>query len=229
MDNLNRCVCCSKKLQSHSSIMNCSACNASYHIKCISVSKKDSIYVNRLSNPWICLRCVNECLPFNHLEDDLFYDSTVSNYCPSIGISLDDLNESRNTFYTVDRSDDDILSPLHDIDPDEQFYRFLPGFFNTSAYYNANTFNKKCIESRITSNNFSLIHVNVRSACANLSHVENYLQCLDHNFSVVGLTETWYEEHNVGLYGLQDFRQENNYRPNNNQYFSDIFQVVFEL
>ena len=213
MDNQNRCVCCSKKLQSHSSIMKCSACNASYHIQCISISKRDSIYLNRMSNPWICVRCVKDSLPFNHLDDDEFYDNTVSNYCPCIGMSLDRLNESRETFYTVDNSDhDDILNPLSDIDPDEQFYRFLPGIFNTSVYLNEHTFKNKCDESGITSINFSLIHFNVRSAPKNLSHIENYLDCLEHDFSIVGLTETWYGDHNVGLYGLSGYRQENNHR-----------------
>ena len=212
MDNLNRCICCSKKLQSHSSIMKCSACNGSYHIKCLSVGKKDSIYLNRFSNPWICVKCINESLPFNHLDDEDYYDCTVANYCHSIGKSLHELNESGEVFYSIDRADDDYLSLLYDIDPDEQYYRFLPGFFNTSVYFDETAFKEKCKESKITTNNFSLIHFNVRSASKFLSHVENYLYCLDHDFSVICLTETWYREHNVGLYDVKDYRQENNYR-----------------
>ena len=212
MDNLNRCVICSKKLQSHSSIMKCSVCNGSYHIQCIPIRKKDSIYLQRFSNPWICVKCITDCLPFNHLDDDEFSDCTVSNYCRGIGMSLHGLNASTETFYTIDPPDDNAVDPLCDIDPDEQFYKLLPGFFKTSDYFDEHSFKDKCVESKITSSNFSLIHFNVRSASKNLSHVENYLQCLDHDFSVVCLTETWYSDHNVGLYDLKDFRQENRYR-----------------
>ena len=127
-------------------------------------------------------------------------------------MSLNDLINSSEKFYTLDKCDDNDFSPLNDIDPDEHYYRFLPGYFSNCAYYDEALFQEKCLKSDLSQENFSLIHFNARSACRNLSSIENYLHCLNFQFSVVGLTETWYNESNVGLYGLPGFNQEDRYR-----------------
>ena len=124
MDNLNRCQKCSKKLQSHSPVMKCSACHHSFHINCLSISKTDSIFVNRISDTWICVICLNDCLPFNHLDDDDFYECSVPCYSHKIGRSMFDLNSSEAGLIRVDNSDES-FNPLSDLDPDEHFYRFL--------------------------------------------------------------------------------------------------------
>ena len=212
MDNQFKCSVCSKKLQSHSCVMSCSTCNASFHISCLSISKYESIYLNRSLNTWLCIFCMNNSLPFVHLDDGEFYDCTIPSYCHNIGMSLSDLNNSSETFYTLDTSKDNDFSPLDDIDPDEHFYRYLPGFFSSCTYYDELTLQDKCMKLNLTSTNFSLIHFNARSACRNLSSIENYLHCLKFQFSVIGVTETWYNESNVGLYTLSDYYQEDNYR-----------------
>ena len=212
MDNRIRCSVCSKKLQSHSRIMSCSTCNRSFHIGCLSISRSESIYVNRFSNTWICIFCLKDSLPFVHLDDDEYYDCTVPSYCHNIGMSLNDLINSSEKIYTLDKCDDNDFSPLNDIDPDEHYYRFLPGYFSNCAYYDEALFQEKCLKSDLSQEHFSLIHFNARSACRNLSSIENYLHCLNFQFSVVGLTETWYNESNVGLYRLPGFNQEDRYR-----------------
>ena len=213
MDNLNKCLCCSKKLQSHSSILKCSACKHSFHIDCLSVTKNDSIYVNRLSDPWICIICMQNCIPFNHLDDEEFYDCSIPSYCHKIGRSLFDLNHSNDAFYRVDSTDfDGSHDPLGDLNPDEQFFRFLPGIFNQSLYYDEDSFNAKINELGFTENNYGAIHFNLRSAPKNLCHVEDYLDCLDFTFPFVCATETWLNDSNVDLYDLKGYQQENNYR-----------------
>ena len=40
------------------------------------VTKCDSIYTNRESNEWMCIRCSEEFFPFNNIdEDEMFYDA----------------------------------------------------------------------------------------------------------------------------------------------------------
>ena len=212
MDNQTTCSICSKKLQSHSCRMSCSACNKSFHISCLSISKTDSMYKNQSSNIWLCILCLRNSLPFIQLDDGDFYECTITNYYKNIGVSLKDLNDSSKTFHTFDQPDDSDFNPLNEIDPDENFYRYLPSYFSECAYYDDLTLQTECIRRDLSHTNFSLIHFNARSACKNLSNIESYLHCLDFEFSIVGLTETWYNENNVGLYRLSGYNQEDNYR-----------------
>ena len=211
MDNLSRCKKCSKKLQSHSCVLKCSACNSSFHISCISISKNDSIYLNRLSDPWICIICIENCLPFNHLDDDDFYECSVQSYCHKIGRSMFDLNTSESGLTRVDNSDEG-FDPLSDLDPDEHFYRFLPGIFTQSFYFDEDSFNLKIKELGLSCRNLGVIHFNARSAPKNLTYIEYFLACLDFSFPFICTSETWFDESNVDLYNIQGYRQENNYR-----------------
>ena len=36
----------------------------------------------------------------------------------------------------------------------------------------------------------SMLHLNVRSVAKNLAHLNNYLKLLNHEFPIIGLTET---------------------------------------
>ena len=51
----------------------------------------------------------------------------------------------------------------------------------------------------------SLCHVNIRSIPANLGNLEAYLQCLNFEFSVVGISETWLNDNNCELYNLNGY------------------------
>ena len=195
--------------------MKCSACNFSFHITCLSITKTDSIYVNRFSESWICTICMQDCIPFNHLDDEEFYECSIPSYCHSIGRSLFDLNSSDDAFYRVDSTDfNDPHDPLQDLNPDDQYFRFLPGIFNQSLYYDEDSFNAKIDELRFSENGFGGIHFNLRSAPKNLCHVEDYLDCLNFSFPFVAASETWLNDSNVDLYELRGYQQENNYRKN---------------
>ena len=72
-----KCDICNKRIALHSHPLGCSVCERVYHIKCLPfVSKTDSIYVNKANNDWLCIRCAEEELPFNNIdEDDYFHDA----------------------------------------------------------------------------------------------------------------------------------------------------------
>ena len=149
----------------------------------------------------------------NHIVDDhVFKQCTNDSYCASVGSTLAELNESMKTFCPFDTFEDSSSDPLHHIDPDEQYYKFMPNLYNNSLYYDESSFSKKCQKMRFSSSNFSLIHFNVRSAPKNLSSVDNFLHYLNNKFTVIGLTETWFKSHNVDLYSIPGYIHENNYR-----------------
>ena len=53
----------------------------------------------------------------------------------------------------------------------------------------------------------------IYNAQKNLSSVENYLKCLNFDFTIIGLTETWFDDHNVHLYNIPCYKQEHYVRP----------------
>ena len=57
----------------------------------------------------------------------------------------------------------------------------------------------------ISNNNFSLLHLNIRSVPANLSLLLSDIENIDHRFSVIGLTETWLNPFNIDAYGIDGY------------------------
>ena len=56
------------------------------------------------------------------------------------------------------------------------------------------------------------IHVNIRSVPRNLSAFENFLQLLNYDFKVIGLSETWFNENNHDLFCMSGYTITSNYR-----------------
>ena len=50
-----------------------------------------------------------------------------------------------------------------------------------------------------------MCHANIRSVSKNLSSLESYLKMLKHEFTIVGLTETWLQNENNDLYSLNGY------------------------
>ena len=68
-------------------------------------------------------------------------------------------------------------------------------------YFNEHIANKVAVASSI----FSLCHVNIRSIRKSLSESESYLKVLDHEFSIIGLTETWLNDSSCEIYGMNGY------------------------
>ena len=84
-------------------------------------------------------------------------------------------------------------SPLEEIDPDIQFYNSqCNSVLNSCDYYLEDQLNNKMNKLGIKKNSFSLLHANIRSAPKNLSKFESYLANIEHEFSVIGLSETFF-------------------------------------
>ena len=52
---------------------------------------------------------------------------------------------------------------------------------------------------------FSMCHINIRSTPANLGSLEVYLQCLNFDFSIIGISETWLSDNNCDLFYLNGY------------------------
>ena len=58
----------------------------------------------------------------------------------------------------------------------------------------------------------SLCHINARSAVQNLNEFEIYFHLLSCQFSIIGITETWFKDENSTLYGIDGYTIVENHR-----------------
>ena len=79
-------------------------------------------------------------------------------------------------------------------------------------YYLETKFNDGISKPNGTKDVLSLCHVNIRSARKNLGDFENYLNMLNHDFTVIGLSETWLNDND--LYGLCGYKVIGHHRVN---------------
>ena len=75
------------------------------------------------------------------------------------------------------------------------------------------TLTTKKISSLSVSNKcFSMLHVNIRSIPKHFAELENYLINAHHEFTIIALTETWFNDITIDRYDLQGYCHEFEYR-----------------
>ena len=58
----------------------------------------------------------------------------------------------------------------------------------------------------------SMFHCNIRSANHNADDLHNYLMSLNHNFDIIGLSETWLSKNNETIPSFDDYNHVMKYR-----------------
>ena len=163
-----------------------------------------------MENDWFCGKCITELFPYNHLDNDVDFITASFDVSESTGKSLCYLFEK--LFVPFELNDQDHTSFLTDADPDIHFYNT----FNQSSvecnYYLETTFNNDLDKTKGMREVLSLCHMNIRSVRKNLDSFENYLNLLNHKFTVIGLSETWLSNDDYNLYGLSGYNFIGNHR-----------------
>lgn len=74
---------------------------------------------------------------------------------------------------------------------------------NSCQYFSENSFSTLC--NTLPKNTFSILHLNIRSLPRNHDHFVHYLSTLRHEFSIIGLTETWLQDSTSHLYDIPNY------------------------
>ena len=129
----------------------------------------------------------------------------------SVPLTLDEIQVllgGNIIFNPFEMNDSDYQLPLCDIDPDLCFFNELEfqvssncNYFNCESFVNAHNDKQK----RSCYDNLSLCHANIRSLKQNFAGLERYLDLLNMKFTIIGVTETWLDEYDCDLYGLNDY------------------------
>ena len=102
------------------------------------------------------------------------------------------------------------------------------------GYFVGNPFNWKCLELRNKSGLFYVIHLNARSIPKNFDNFLTFLENIEIQFTVIGLSETWLNETNQNLYGIKGYSQVNNYGPEKREvlfhcFLMNLLNIVDEM
>ena len=98
---------------------------------------------------------------------------------------------------------------MQNIDPDCNLFKYA-----NTTYYLEDEVNEIIKRSNISEDEFSLMHLNIRSLPKNIGKLSNFLSLIDNKFSIIGLSETWLHSDNVELYEVPDYRSIHVTRPN---------------
>ena len=104
-------------------------------------------------------------------------------------------------------NDEGHKSVLSDIDHlDLNFYQEFNQSYIKCNFYHEAKFNDEVSEPNGTKALLSLFHINIRTARKNLGHFENYLNTLNHGFTVIGISEILLNDNNSYLYSLCGYK-----------------------
>ena len=196
--------------------------NAMHHERCyvlfLNIKNKIQIIDTDLQkltnerNEWYCPTCLSNIFPYNLIEGENDFLATITDISCLTDKSLCYLSDK--LFMPFELNDKDHSSALCDIDPDIHFYQEFNQGTVKCNYYLETKFNEEISEPKQSTDVLSLCHVNIRSARKNLGAFENYLNILKHEFTVIGLTETWLNDNDFDLYGLSGYKVIGRHRVN---------------
>ena len=162
-----------------------------------------TVHVNTVAD-WICTLCCGDLFPFNHVEDDLSFIDVIMDCC--LGIKDYTMNIQEKIFMPFELDEFENNMPMLDIDPDLNFFTHINSdIFQSSKYYTEDSFNDLIMAKLQCDEYFAMIHLNIRSSAANLDNFINYLECLNTEFAIICLTETWLNETNYDLYEIPNY------------------------
>ena len=81
------CNVCNKRILSHSRVLKCINCTSECHISCCNLTAKDTTLIKE----WLCIICISEILPFNHLDDDNEFKSALQSLASNVPLDFEAL------------------------------------------------------------------------------------------------------------------------------------------
>ena len=211
---MDECPICNRHVLPHAKQAKCCICLCNYHMKCLSLQPDVCEYIKENNPTWCCQLCITKILPYNHIENDDVFMSNIN--CIEAGSrSIEQLSEI--IFNPFELNTDDHYSPLYDADPDMNYYNELDSHIGLNCnYYFDNSF-QSVIQEKLkhidSKHIFSLCHINIRSLKANLPALENCLDVMDFDFSIIGISETWLRDWNCDLYNIEGYDFVESHRP----------------
>ena len=142
-------------------------------------------------------------LPFCNLHDDQFQNIIKQSNLKLNDHDIAKLKQLTFNPFSIDDRGKPYLTMDTNLDPDNNYYNHIIHHIDNCDYYDEDKFKKLLRTTNET--NFSILHCNIRSITNKHADFVEYLDSLDHKFSVIGLTETWLNSNNVNDFPLYQY------------------------
>ena len=195
---LLNCLYCYKSIKLNVANFKCIHCSGCCHIQCVQVRDTN------MNGMFICDQCIGQELPFNCIiHDDEFMNAILEHQQAPSKFMIEQLNE---LLFDPFEMNEDIC------DFNEDDYEYLGNGINNlnCKYYDADNF---VINVNVPVS-FSLMHMNIRSVSKHFHEFTLLLYCMNYNFTIIGLSETWFTSQNVDCYKLLGYNIINDLRTN---------------
>lgn len=193
-----KCPLCHANVLSHSVSLQCCLCSSRLHAACLSLTSKDVTVLSTKPYPWICSDCNGCVLPFNQcINDDSFSESLFEFYHDG-SITLSTIRDLVFNPFSLNEKNN---IPLFEADPDVNFFNDNCTKVNNSNYMFEDQFNE-LVSGIDSQNQFSILHLNIRSLPAHRLELESLLHSLKMNFTCIGLSETWLNDISCDITGI---------------------------
>ena len=153
------------------------------------------------------INCIS-VLPFNQITDDELASDLHNEKINTNNNVQDQIDKLENMIMIEDQNDGTILS---DIDPDLNIlYNMNDAINSSSRYYDSYLFRSTF---HFCKTQFSILKANIRGMVTNLDNFKFFLDDLNNNFPIIGVTENWLKPHNVDSYFIEGYTHEYDLRP----------------
>ena len=161
---------------------------------------------------WHCIKCISSILPFNHLKNYYDFLNAISDdWFDVTNIPFCDLHNKLLNRFDLNNNSHNL--PMYNNDPDLQYFNNADkAVQHKYDYFVEDTFINNCSQLSTMNTMFSLLQTYIRSISKHLHELNQYLHVLNHNFSVIGISETWCQDYNVNRCDLPGYKAEHIYR-----------------
>ena len=202
------CPICDRKILAHAKKISCTICYSTHHLKCISIDPEVTSKLELEHKTWYCSVCLADVFPYNHIESN---DEFFSSITPFNSL-LNNLSEKLFLPFELNEPDHLIGAYNEDVDPDIHFFNTFNQHLAKCNYLTDESFTRLMHKSTLKEQSFSLCHLNIRSIRKNLGAFESFIDTLQYEFPIIGLTETWLSDHDNDLYNITGFNMIENHR-----------------
>ena len=156
---------------------------------------------------------LNDFLPFSRLNNNEF--QTYIHQQSEIDLNDNEIERLRNLSFNpfLQSSHGKTCLTLNpDLDPDQNYYNEIMTHIEGCDYHDEDTFH--CMTKDSKDNEFSILHLNIRSILNKFDDLKAYLSSLEYKFSIIGLSETWLNPDNINEFPLTNYHNIGKVRTN---------------
>ena len=195
LSNQNVCVSCSKNIKKCHLDIFCKKCKSFVHKKCTQLKPKE--LRNIKPGEWICLKCHNSVVD---QDQNSFDDNSVSDLNNITVTDVDFAKYDEMCFNPLRYECTNISSRFDNDDHMKEVYNIPKCPYLTPEQFKLNSF--------ADNDQFTILNVNIRSLGKNLDKLKNCIKVLDHDFTIIGLSETHLKGKPHDFYNLPNYNME---------------------